>query len=143
MAHAAFGQMLFSSPGTASSHPSLPAVCSDYCCVRFMCLEFSHVPIEPLQKAYDWYSFNVIPTIGQVSLALTFHAICSGRATPQHPPPLRLFWRSFLRSFWQSSRGVDASHCRPGFCNQNVWELKLYVYPSAGGLKKKQTCPVL
>ncbi|CAM9138227.1 unnamed protein product [Ectocarpus fasciculatus] len=33
---------------------------------RFMCLEFSRVPIEPLQKAYDWYSFNVIPTIGQV-----------------------------------------------------------------------------
>eukprot|EP00904_Undaria_pinnatifida_P013055 jgi/Undpi1/8880/HiC_scaffold_25.g11342.m1 len=33
---------------------------------RFMCLEFSHVPIELLQKAYDWYSFNVIPTIGQV-----------------------------------------------------------------------------
>lgn len=34
---------------------------------RFMCLEFSRVPIEPLQTAYDWYSFNVIPTIGQVT----------------------------------------------------------------------------
>eukprot|EP00903_Cladosiphon_okamuranus_P012708 g11882.t1 len=33
---------------------------------RFMCLEFSRVPIEPLQKAYDWYSFNVIPTIGEL-----------------------------------------------------------------------------
>eukprot|EP00752_Nemacystus_decipiens_P005583 g5052.t1 len=33
---------------------------------RFMCLEFSRVPIEPLQQAYDWYSFNVIPTIGEV-----------------------------------------------------------------------------
>ncbi|CAN0098710.1 unnamed protein product [Pylaiella littoralis] len=32
---------------------------------RFMCLEFSRVPIEPLQKAYDWYSFNVIPAIGE------------------------------------------------------------------------------
>ncbi|CAM9658645.1 unnamed protein product [Ascophyllum nodosum] len=32
---------------------------------RFMCLEFSRVPIAPLRQAYDWYSFNVIPTIGQ------------------------------------------------------------------------------
>ncbi|CAM9866723.1 unnamed protein product [Hapterophycus canaliculatus] len=31
-----------------------------------MCLEFSRVPLEPLQKVYDWYSFNVIPTIGEV-----------------------------------------------------------------------------
>lgn len=33
---------------------------------RFMCLEFSRVPIQSLQKAYDWYSFNVIPAIGEV-----------------------------------------------------------------------------
>lgn len=40
--------------------------CIVRCCYRFMCLEFSRVSIEPLQKAYDWYSFNVIPTLGEV-----------------------------------------------------------------------------
>lgn len=30
----------------------------------FACLEFSH-PVAPLQKAYDFYSFQVIPRIGQ------------------------------------------------------------------------------
>lgn len=33
-----------------------------------MCLEFSRVPIASLQKAYDWYSFNVIPAVGEVML---------------------------------------------------------------------------
>jgi demethylmenaquinone methyltransferase / 2-methoxy-6-polyprenyl-1,4-benzoquinol methylase len=33
---------------------------------RFMCLEFSHVPSEWLQKIYDLYSFNVIPQIGEM-----------------------------------------------------------------------------
>ena len=32
---------------------------------RFMCLEFSHMANDWLQKAYDTYSFNVIPKIGQ------------------------------------------------------------------------------
>lgn len=32
-----------------------------------MCLEFSRVPLAPLRQAYDWYSFNIIPTIGQVN----------------------------------------------------------------------------
>ena len=31
---------------------------------RFLCLEFSRPITEPLQKAYDAYSFNVIPEIG-------------------------------------------------------------------------------
>lgn len=33
---------------------------------RFMCLEFSHLPNPMLQQLYDVYSFNVIPTMGQV-----------------------------------------------------------------------------
>ena len=33
---------------------------------RFMCLEFSHIPNDLLQKLYDAYSFNVIPRIGHV-----------------------------------------------------------------------------
>ena len=33
---------------------------------RFMVLEFSRIPNEMLQKAYDLYSFNVIPVMGQV-----------------------------------------------------------------------------
>lgn len=33
---------------------------------RFLCLEFSRPVAGPLRKAYDAYSFNVIPAIGQV-----------------------------------------------------------------------------
>lgn len=33
---------------------------------RLMVLEFSHLPNPGLQKAYDLYSFNVIPRMGQV-----------------------------------------------------------------------------
>jgi demethylmenaquinone methyltransferase/2-methoxy-6-polyprenyl-1,4-benzoquinol methylase len=32
---------------------------------RFLCLEFSRPITEPLQKAYDAYSFKVIPAVGQ------------------------------------------------------------------------------
>jgi len=32
---------------------------------RFVCLEFSHPVTEGLQKAYDAYSFNVIPWLGE------------------------------------------------------------------------------
>jgi demethylmenaquinone methyltransferase / 2-methoxy-6-polyprenyl-1,4-benzoquinol methylase len=33
---------------------------------RFMCLEFSHMDLDLLQKAYDSYSFTVIPAVGKV-----------------------------------------------------------------------------
>ncbi|HEX6860342.1 MAG TPA: class I SAM-dependent methyltransferase [Caulobacteraceae bacterium] len=33
---------------------------------RFLCLEFSHPVTEALRKAYDTYSFNVIPRIGEL-----------------------------------------------------------------------------
>ncbi|XP_037916363.1 2-methoxy-6-polyprenyl-1,4-benzoquinol methylase, mitochondrial [Hermetia illucens] len=33
---------------------------------RFLCLEFSHLTNEVLQKAYDQYSFQVIPPMGQI-----------------------------------------------------------------------------
>lgn len=33
---------------------------------RLMVLEFSQLPVPALQKAYDLYSFNVIPLMGQV-----------------------------------------------------------------------------
>jgi demethylmenaquinone methyltransferase / 2-methoxy-6-polyprenyl-1,4-benzoquinol methylase len=32
---------------------------------RFLCLEFSHVDAEILQKAYDAFSFTVIPAVGK------------------------------------------------------------------------------
>ncbi|PKP62828.1 MAG: bifunctional demethylmenaquinone methyltransferase/2-methoxy-6-polyprenyl-1,4-benzoquinol methylase, partial [Alphaproteobacteria bacterium HGW-Alphaproteobacteria-8] len=32
---------------------------------RFMCLEFSTIPQPLLAKAYDLYSFNVIPALGK------------------------------------------------------------------------------
>jgi demethylmenaquinone methyltransferase/2-methoxy-6-polyprenyl-1,4-benzoquinol methylase len=32
---------------------------------RFLCLEFSRPPVKPLRDAYDAYSFNVIPAVGQ------------------------------------------------------------------------------
>jgi demethylmenaquinone methyltransferase / 2-methoxy-6-polyprenyl-1,4-benzoquinol methylase len=33
---------------------------------RFLCLEFSHVDSEALQKAYDAFSFTAIPAVGKV-----------------------------------------------------------------------------
>ena len=33
---------------------------------RLMVLEFSHIPNDLMQKAYDLYSFNVIPAMGQM-----------------------------------------------------------------------------
>jgi demethylmenaquinone methyltransferase/2-methoxy-6-polyprenyl-1,4-benzoquinol methylase len=33
---------------------------------HFLCLEFSHVDMELLQKAYDAFSFTVIPAVGKV-----------------------------------------------------------------------------
>lgn len=33
---------------------------------RFLCLEFSHVDVEVLQRAYDTFSFTVIPAVGKV-----------------------------------------------------------------------------
>jgi demethylmenaquinone methyltransferase/2-methoxy-6-polyprenyl-1,4-benzoquinol methylase len=33
---------------------------------RFLCLEFSHVALPGLDKIYEAYSFNVIPTIGKL-----------------------------------------------------------------------------
>ena len=33
---------------------------------RYLCLEFSRPPARPLRKAYDAYSFKVIPGIGQL-----------------------------------------------------------------------------
>ena len=33
---------------------------------RLMVLEFSHIPNNLTQKAYDLYSFNVIPVMGQI-----------------------------------------------------------------------------
>ncbi len=32
---------------------------------RFLCLEFSHVGVPLLDKAYDLYSFNILPWLGQ------------------------------------------------------------------------------
>lgn len=33
---------------------------------RFMCLEFSDVQVPGLKQIYDFYSFNIIPTMGQL-----------------------------------------------------------------------------
>jgi demethylmenaquinone methyltransferase/2-methoxy-6-polyprenyl-1,4-benzoquinol methylase len=33
---------------------------------RLMVLEFSQIPNDLMQKAYDLYSFNVIPVMGQI-----------------------------------------------------------------------------
>ncbi|CCG42992.1 bifunctional demethylmenaquinone methyltransferase/2-methoxy-6-polyprenyl-1,4-benzoquinol methylase UbiE [Magnetospirillum molischianum] len=33
---------------------------------RFMCLEFSHVIVPGLKQAYDAYSFNVLPRVGEL-----------------------------------------------------------------------------
>lgn len=31
----------------------------------FVCLEFSHVTVDPLRRAYDFYSFQALPALGQ------------------------------------------------------------------------------
>ena len=33
---------------------------------RFMCLEFSHVIVPGLKQAYDTYSFNILPKVGEM-----------------------------------------------------------------------------
>jgi demethylmenaquinone methyltransferase/2-methoxy-6-polyprenyl-1,4-benzoquinol methylase len=33
---------------------------------RFLCLEFSRPPAEALRRAYDAYSFKVIPAVGEL-----------------------------------------------------------------------------
>ena len=33
---------------------------------RFLCLEFSAVDVAGLDRAYDLYSFNVIPALGRI-----------------------------------------------------------------------------
>lgn len=33
---------------------------------RFLCLEFSKIALPPLERAYDAYSFNVLPVLGQL-----------------------------------------------------------------------------
>jgi demethylmenaquinone methyltransferase/2-methoxy-6-polyprenyl-1,4-benzoquinol methylase len=33
---------------------------------RFLCLEFSHVDVPMLDRIYEAYSFNVIPTMGRM-----------------------------------------------------------------------------
>jgi demethylmenaquinone methyltransferase / 2-methoxy-6-polyprenyl-1,4-benzoquinol methylase len=33
---------------------------------RFMCLEFSHVALPALEKAYDLYSFSILPWLGEI-----------------------------------------------------------------------------
>lgn len=33
---------------------------------RYLCLEFSHMPNQAMQALYDAYSFNVIPTVGEI-----------------------------------------------------------------------------
>ncbi len=43
---------------------------------RFLCLEFSRIPVEGAQWLYDRYSFNVIPALGQ--------AITGDRASYQY-----------------------------------------------------------
>ncbi|MGY8985003.1 MAG: bifunctional demethylmenaquinone methyltransferase/2-methoxy-6-polyprenyl-1,4-benzoquinol methylase UbiE [Sphingomonadales bacterium] len=33
---------------------------------HFLCLEFSHIPQKDIAKFYDWYSFNIIPHMGEI-----------------------------------------------------------------------------
>lgn len=33
---------------------------------HFLCLEFSHIPQKDIARFYDWYSFNIIPKLGEL-----------------------------------------------------------------------------
>lgn len=46
------------------------------------------MPIATLQKAYDWYSFNVIPTIGEVMVDETLRD-CTSWHTLHSPVNIR------------------------------------------------------
>lgn len=63
---------------------------------RFVCLEFSHMPSRVLQRAYDAYSFNIIPPLGG--------AVTGDAAAYQYLvesirqfPPLQRFWKNSAR----------------------------------------------
>ena len=53
---------------------------------RLLVLEFSKV-IAPLQKAYDWYSFNVLPRLGQMVCGRCRQLSLSGGIHPHAPRP--------------------------------------------------------
>jgi demethylmenaquinone methyltransferase/2-methoxy-6-polyprenyl-1,4-benzoquinol methylase len=52
---------------------------------RLMVLEFSQIPNDLMQKAYDRYSFNVIPVMGQIVAGRPRQLSVPGRIDPQVP----------------------------------------------------------
>lgn len=82
---------------------------------RFYCLEFSHVSPPALAKAYDFYSFNVIPKIGK---AITQdeesyqYLVESIRKFPtQENLKNRILDAKFTKArFWNLSAGIVAIH---------------------------------
>jgi len=82
---------------------------------RFLCLEFSRPVTEALQKAYDAYSFNVIPRIGELVVkdrASYQYLVESIRRFPDQPTFARMIGEAgFSRvGFTNFAGGVAALH---------------------------------
>lgn len=82
---------------------------------RFLCLEFSRPPAAALRAAYDAYSFNVIPAVGQVvarDRASYQYLVESIRRFPDQPTFARMIGEAgFSRAGWTDfTGGVAALH---------------------------------
>lgn len=83
---------------------------------RFYCLEFSHVQEPLLRKAYDLYSFSVIPRIGQLVAndRESYQYLVESIRTFPRPEKLveRMVGAGFKNSnFSMLSGGIVAIHC--------------------------------
>ena len=83
---------------------------------RFVCLEFSQLPSRPLQRAYDAYSFNIIPRLGGLvandadSYQYLVESIRTFPAAPQFKAELQA--AGLDRCAYQHlTGGIAALHC--------------------------------
>jgi demethylmenaquinone methyltransferase/2-methoxy-6-polyprenyl-1,4-benzoquinol methylase len=82
---------------------------------RFLCLEFSHVGLAPLRRAYDLYSFTVLPRLGQMVAGdrdAYQYLVESIRRFPQQDELVRLMAAAGLEraGFRNLTGGIAALH---------------------------------
>lgn len=82
---------------------------------RFLCLEFSHVGLAPLRRAYDLYSFTVLPRLGQLVAGdrdAYQYLVESIRRFPKQEELVRLMTEAGLEqaSFRNLTGGIAALH---------------------------------
>lgn len=82
---------------------------------RFLCLEFSHVVLPVLDRAYDLYSFQVLPRLGGVVAgdrdSYQYLVESIRRFPPQADLAAKLETAGFARARWRNlSGGIAAIH---------------------------------